>query len=541
MRNKMIKNMLMLRQQSLKPNQKKRNFLNTFSFLKGADLFGREVNLLYDEKLTFKTYCGVWATFSLMFCLACFAFFELRKVLSGEVRSFSYYVSHYTHTPSYSNNEVVEQFFLRRMKYAYYFEDPELNDQSLLYVSHVNKNFHVSKIHCEDLGISKHFELQKKVSCATFNVKRLLKKDLRIRISKCIDRPYCKPLDEINSILNKKVKEGIAIKFVVLIEVNDNDIGEMENEVKTKMKKIVYEVNPKLYTKNLIGMMQYEQITTDSYVFKHRDFRSLVVEKTEERVADINPKIKLKDIMISLNKDKKVFVKKRLYRLMDFLSLFGGMMKGATVLIFIIYWPIRELLYARKLINEMFIVCSDQEDFKKLVKNSVEKADDKIARRPNRRVYKVDKSKASSGVLVDKKLLEQKMKKTKDNIEIKKLVDKVRSIKQNFHRKGLFHNFLSEIKEMNESGAGGNPSKDKLNDRPSSPFMEAGTDVKSSLRGRGTLHNIRSMNKVGADGRKRSTMRGVFNLFNMNKSRSSKVIEINSNLNADSDRRTSKS
>jgi hypothetical protein len=47
------------------------------------------------------------------------------------------------------------------------------------------------------------------------------------------------------------------------------------------------------------------------------------------------------------------------------LGKLGGFMNGILLLMFLIVYPIREVLYYRKLINEMFTVCLTPEDFKK--------------------------------------------------------------------------------------------------------------------------------------------------------------------------------
>lgn len=63
------------------------------AFLKKADMFGRRVTLLYDERNTFTTFCGFFLTMILMIGLVAFAYWEFKKVFIGELKNLNYYIS----------------------------------------------------------------------------------------------------------------------------------------------------------------------------------------------------------------------------------------------------------------------------------------------------------------------------------------------------------------------------------------------------------------------------------------------------------------
>jgi hypothetical protein len=58
-----------------------------------------------------------------------------------------------------------------------------------------------------------------------------------------------------------------------------------------------------------------------------------------------------------LDRESKILNEAILYSLKDFLTLMGGLMKGLTVFFFLMTWPFREILYYKKLVNEMFVLC----------------------------------------------------------------------------------------------------------------------------------------------------------------------------------------
>ena len=433
-------------------------------YLKKIDIFGRQVSLLYEQERNFKTYCGFSATMVLILALLIFAFKELSKVFCGEVKNFSYYVAN--NHPYMERNlrpkngtfgrileggrwtgnkkrvQMYERFYNKGVKFAYFFENLEHRDGSALFLDH--SGFKFSRINCNEVSLPKSMKSAPSgITCGKLSTRSLQKTDMILRVKKCIKRQKCLQTSKIDKILLKGSLEAPPVKLIMLLEVNNNDIGKLEASVKTKMKRLEFAITPEFSTKNTIRMMQYQLTTSDSILFKNEDFNSLVLHHNEERLWRLHPAEQLKEIRITLEKEKKIFVKKSLYRLTDFLSLFGGMIKGSSLIMFVLYWPIRELLYYRKLINEMFIVCSDQAEFKNLVKNTVERADQNKGRKPGKRACTskilLEKKKTKERLAFAKQLLKDK----EDNTEIKILVDRVMDIKSHFHRKGLFHNIMN--------------------------------------------------------------------------------------------------
>lgn len=226
--------------------------------------------------------------------------------------------------------------------------------------------------------------------------------------------------------------------------MNDNDFNQLEESHQTKLHQFEYHISPSIQTEISIELITIITHTNSDFHQSKLNFKSLKFEKDSERVSDIHPTKLLSTIVISLNSQERIYVKKSLFKIKDFISSFGGLMKGATVFFFFIYWPIREIMYYRKLVNETFLLCNDQETFKKLVKNSIEKADRNMTRRSTRR--KINRGRRGTGpsmkMFADSRDVKKQLKNNEDNYEIKDLVDKVKKIKNQFGNKGLFHNIV---------------------------------------------------------------------------------------------------
>lgn len=203
------------------------------------------------------------------------------------------------------------------------------------------------------------------MKCANFETNNLKDYGITLKIKKCVGDVSCAPERLIDELFQSS--NFVHPNLVLFAEMNDNNLNKLESKLSTKFKKFKFDINPQFSTTNTIQMIEYYYKRKGTVASSRLEYRTIIFEKEIETLGKISPKEVFKTIKLTLNKDVRINVEKNLYKLTDVLSKFGGMMKGATMFIFVIYWPIRELMYYRKLINEMFLVCSDQKEFKKLV------------------------------------------------------------------------------------------------------------------------------------------------------------------------------
>lgn len=83
-------------------------------------------------------------------------------------------------------------------------------------------------------------------------------------------------------------------------------------------------------------------------------------EKIE--ITSVLPEPILGKFYLKLDQTKKIFIKKKFKYVLTILGKMGGLTQGLLILLFIIVYPVREVLYYRKLINENFHVCVKRSD-----------------------------------------------------------------------------------------------------------------------------------------------------------------------------------
>jgi hypothetical protein len=115
-----------------------------WDLFKMPDLFGRRVNLLYEQKNYFKTTCGAFATMILVIGLVIVAVMELLKLYNQEIQTLKYYETHR------SENELwdTQHFFSPKVtKLAVFFENQKV-DQSILKINFPQLGKSAVRINC---------------------------------------------------------------------------------------------------------------------------------------------------------------------------------------------------------------------------------------------------------------------------------------------------------------------------------------------------------------------------------------------------------
>lgn len=102
------------------PLNKKKESSSGWECLKKPDLFGRRVNLLYEQRNYFKTYCGAFSTIILVMGLLVIATMELIKLYNQEIQTLKYYETHRNEAELWDNEHV---FSPKVSKLAVFFQN----------------------------------------------------------------------------------------------------------------------------------------------------------------------------------------------------------------------------------------------------------------------------------------------------------------------------------------------------------------------------------------------------------------------------------
>ena len=398
--------------------------ISKWEILKKPDLFGRRMTLLYEQQNYFKTYLGSLCTVFLVICLSAMAYHEASKLLKFSIHSLEYYEtnkdsSHMVH--GFSKTSFSPEYTRLAIMY-----DNPLIDKSYLNIDfstsqETTKHLqHMQEISCAELDLSNHLKFgrghnfQQKRLCFKFPTALLVDQDLSINFNKCTG-DYCQP----KSVIEKNFRK---LRLYIFVEVNNNDVR--NKELVTKLKTFDLVLNTRLEKRVELNMIEYQSYSKDGTFFGGGHyFRGLLFKDFNEYVNDINPQTRYLSFNVGVIKDRKIYVQRNIYSFKQFLSSVGGLMKGASVFILIFVYPFREILYYKKLVNEMFVICSRPENLSQVVKI-------------NRKALNKAMTEDVDGGLVSKD--------GKDDLRVKGLVDKIMSLKHGFSANGLFHGILTK-------------------------------------------------------------------------------------------------
>lgn len=338
--------------------KKKSNLI--FELIKKPDLFGRRVNLLYNEKDYFRTYCGSFGTMVLIIGVSIVAYFNFLKLINYNVHKLEYFETNKNHEKKLFQNIKFSSEYIR---FALVLEkeviplieieflDRDLNENSSNFKG---VNCDMFKFQDEESYLKVQGLTKKCFEVRTENVER---NPLSFVVKKCAQK-------NCTEILEKKFSK---IKLFMFIEVSNDDIT-TEEDIR-QFKKIELSLNIKFEKKISVDLIEIQSTTFNSPFKFDLLTRDLVLRSSNEQIIDFSPQKNLLLLELKILPDTKLVIKKTIFQFYHFLSLIGGLMKGTTFFIFIFVWPFREILYYRKLVNEMFVLCDDQ----KTLKNVVEK------------------------------------------------------------------------------------------------------------------------------------------------------------------------
>lgn len=118
--------------------------------------------------------------------------------------------------------------------------------------------------------------------------------------------------------------------------------------------------------KSSVGLFPPRKNVHKSFKFQYQD----------KEVIGINPEIELLRLQVTLNDFEKRFVELRMKTISNVLAYLGGLFKGVSMFFLILVWPVREVLYYKKIINSLFTVCLDFQELQKMMGAYIDREDD---------------------------------------------------------------------------------------------------------------------------------------------------------------------
>ena len=426
---------------------------------KNMDLFGRRLNMLFNRQNYFKTYFGAVATMLLVLSITSATYYDVLKLFTYSIRTLNYYEDNIPIDDKIFNRA---EFSVPKLKFAVLYKQ-KIANKSLMRLDYILDNFPDSArlIDCEhfwengaSITDSVAFgDAGYRRFCYEVDVEALKKNDFSINFNKCFSTKNFTSAKTnkiksipttITTVENKSIPKGDpcetdlttldqaleTLDLKLLVQLNNFNVR--ETGAMTGFKEIDLSLSSRLSKTIKLDLIQMHSRSKFSIFRKIGIFKGIIYREYHESVDKINPEMRLMSIKVSVDKKKRIYVEKIFYQFQHLLSGIGGLLKGATVMIWICIFPFREILYYKKLANEMFILCTEQKKFSKIVNMS-------------RRGIK--RSQTGGG---DDKKKARVSKDGQDNLNVKHLVDKVMTLKNSFQKNGLFYNLLKSTENLPE-------------------------------------------------------------------------------------------
>lgn len=343
--------------------------MNPFgNLLKTIDLFGRDLNMTYDGYYKYKTYCGASATIIMTLTLIFFFISETLSITKGKLLRVDYMLKNNQDTKyqvKIPNNKDIQVF-------GFAFENSLIDNSiySLEFGSSTEgrtkfkssfKPFDCTNDVYNQLAskVEKIVPINLKIQCFKIDTNDLFNGIYpTLRFKNCIDGFHdpgmkCRSPEIRNQFLN-----NFKIWFFAMTDQSDFTKRDTflidkfsavqiasSNKFQKKVKMFLRNVEVQLKR----GLLQsIEQISTNMFLRVEQWLESLITRES------------FLEFRLELDQYSKVVINKEYRNYLDSLAYLGGISRAIGVLLFIFVWPVREILFYRDLINQMFSVCADK-------------------------------------------------------------------------------------------------------------------------------------------------------------------------------------
>ena len=222
-----------------------------------------------------------------------------------------------------------------------------------------------------------------------------------------------------------KFDPPFTFKFDVYIEVDANKITKTSDDSFTTLKKIEFSTGFGIKKISTIELIEFESKTIRSINLRNKVYKSQIFNGNHEQVVGVSPKKTFLSLKFGMDQTRKIYTEKTLYDLKNIISFLGGLVRGLTILFFVLVWPFREISFNTTLINEMFMLCDSSKTLKKLVPSQTKDSNLRTI------LHHQETDKVSQN----------------DDIEARKLVNRMESLKHRYQEGGLFYRILDREKE----------------------------------------------------------------------------------------------
>jgi hypothetical protein len=294
---------------------------------------------------------------------------NIHDIVNGKIDSFNYMIRN-THNELSKVRKVHNKVRLEQVL-AFAMDNMTLWDEGILKVSAVllkngEKTMADTKVYnCTKFARERMSEQVLEIIPPTVDIKclNISTKELKsgvvpqINFSECTDAKKCKDL----KVRNKLLADFNIYAFTL---ADASDFTSTSTHLKNKFAAEVVSLS-KNYKKRSTLILR--EMDIDIYhgwiITRKRSLSTNMYLRNEEQLLSTKTEKTLLELRLEIDKNSEVFITKSFQSLSHLLSFVGGFSQGISLLLLICVFPVREVLYYKKLINEMFNVCVNEEQF----------------------------------------------------------------------------------------------------------------------------------------------------------------------------------
>ena len=383
-----------------------------------SDIFGKKINMTFESTTVFKTCCGAVATVCLGLLLFLIFVKECLLISEGKLAGSSYMILNKFNDNRTMSNAMKDQVL------GFAFEEEDLDDPSFLSyrVELVNSNLSAGKgndslslFDCADYVYS---QLSNRVDDSVpenlaIKCIRVSSRTLRsgfipkILFTQCQEKAS-NHLDRLkekkgagNNPKNGKSKNGRKGKKSSKSDKNgakndksdkdrvcrpkrerderlsrfriwafsladESDFTVSDTTLVSKFTATRIAASNNIEKESTLTFKEVEVQIMEGIIFKHvtRTKEAHMLIRNQDEILSVGREGPLLSLRMKIDKTSKIVITKTFKSYADAVAFIGGFSKSIGLFLFIFVWPVREVLFYKKLINEMFSVCVDKKQCK---------------------------------------------------------------------------------------------------------------------------------------------------------------------------------
>lgn len=360
--------------------------------IKKIDIFGKKITFRFHDQDIFKTYCGAAATLLLFSILIIFIVTKTLEISKGELETINYTPRNTQRIRKFDkygltqfNEEIIGIGF-----------DDSVLDSSVLKLEFGFQNSKTKKFEKTDQyfpcdeeiksnllpGYKRESHSGLRIICFSSDFSKV-KEGYKpvIRVKKCRNNTRYQNSDQFRSCESKEVIDKKLKTFNLWVFASSDHSNFYMKTTHSNRKYVGIRISgSKDFEKEVRLVYREAKIKEKRGLFVQKNYysRTNFFQSFSDHVVSLNPNSSLLRITMDVDQIKEVYIEKQYKSALDVLAFLGGFSKGLTILLLVIVFPVREILFTKKLINHMFNICLNEDQIDAAVEMMYYRNEEKI-------------------------------------------------------------------------------------------------------------------------------------------------------------------